>query len=160
MVESAVLKAAISLLLSNGELKVIMRVGTRVVAMLFCWVHCRDQDTASTVYWIIILIIISVHFVSMQVEEIPGVKIFGVQSPIYYANGDYIKDSLYSKVGLDPLKIQARRARVERRKNKERKKALNEGKKRWKKSQNDVSIAKFAIFEKLIYSQISSIVHK
>ena len=56
-------------------------------------------------------------------------KIFCPQSPIYYANSDYIKDTLYSKVGVNPLKVQVSKARAKRKHEAQ----IKAKEKRWKK---------------------------
>ncbi|XP_038067579.1 solute carrier family 26 member 6-like isoform X2 [Patiria miniata] len=51
-------------------------------------------------------------------KQIPGVMIFRMHSPLYYANADYVKASLYSKSQLNPVKILMARAKVESKKRK------------------------------------------
>ncbi|XP_072027171.1 prestin-like isoform X2 [Amphiura filiformis] len=67
-------------------------------------------------------------------QEIPHIKIFCAHSPIYYANADYIKETLYSKVGIHPLKVQVARAKARR---KHAAKLKNKEKKWKKQSKND-----------------------
>ncbi|XP_063953977.1 prestin-like [Lytechinus pictus] len=47
-------------------------------------------------------------------EELPGLKIFRVNAPIYFANAEYIKMSMYSITGVNPLKILQEREKKEK----------------------------------------------
>ncbi|XP_793050.4 pendrin isoform X3 [Strongylocentrotus purpuratus] len=47
-------------------------------------------------------------------EELPGLKIFRVNAPIYFANAEYIKESMYSITGVHPQKILQERAKKEK----------------------------------------------
>ncbi|XP_022107835.1 solute carrier family 26 member 6-like isoform X2 [Acanthaster planci] len=51
-------------------------------------------------------------------KQIPGVKIFRMHSPLYYANADYVKACLYNKSELNPVKILMERAKAEAKKKK------------------------------------------
>ncbi|XP_071810309.1 prestin-like [Asterias amurensis] len=46
-------------------------------------------------------------------EPIQGIKIFRVHSPLYYANSDYVKSTLYGKSKLNPPEILRTRAKAE-----------------------------------------------
>ncbi|XP_060935871.1 sulfate transporter [Limanda limanda] len=56
----------------------------------------------------------------------PGVAVFGYQAPIYYANQSLFKKSLYSRVGLDPVKEKARRVKLLKQQKKKKKKSKQE----------------------------------
>nr|7V73_A Chain A, Prestin [Homo sapiens]7V74_A Chain A, prestin [Homo sapiens]7V75_A Chain A, prestin [Homo sapiens] len=58
-----------------------------------------------------------------EAEEVPGVKIFRIDSPIYFANSEYFKERLKRKTGVDPVKVLAARKKALKKIEKEIKKA-------------------------------------
>ncbi|XP_071815831.1 prestin-like isoform X1 [Apostichopus japonicus] len=49
------------------------------------------------------------------VKEVPGIKIFRIQAPLYFSNARYIKDLLYRKTEVSPPKILIQRAKLAKR---------------------------------------------
>ncbi len=48
--------------------------------------------------------------VVLQADEISGIKIFRYDASLYYANKDNFEDNIFSKTGIDPNKLQGRKA--------------------------------------------------